>query len=111
MNKPINIGQLKHRITINQVTEIKSPTTGEKVPTEVLYKSVWSKIDDVSGSESLEGKVISLNVRKYIVAYRKEIVINGETMLVVDVDGTYNVNSVQQVGFKQYLILKCSKKE
>ena len=111
MNNKTNIGQLNHRITINQVKVNKSETTGEKTNVEELYKQVWSKIDDVSGGEEIEGKVRSLNVRKYTVAYRKEILLNGETMLVVDVDGTYNVHSVQQIGFKEYLVLKCSKRE
>ena len=110
MSNAIYIGQLNHRIQINTVALVASET-GEEKRTEVPFINLWAKIDDVSGSETEDGKIIALNVRKYIVKYRKDIYLNAVKLVVVDEDGTYNVNSVNQVGFKDYLILKCSKRE
>lgn len=110
MSDKIYIGQLNYRITLNSVQLVASET-GEEKRTEVPFKTVWAKVDDVTGSETDDGKIIALNVRKYVVRYQKDILLNAVKLVIVDVDGTYNVNSVNQLGFKEYLVLKCSKRE
>ncbi|MFD0762985.1 head-tail adaptor protein [Lutibacter aestuarii] len=90
---------------------ITESDTGEDVPLEVNFKQVWASLDDLSGSEDADGKIIALNVRKYVIRYIKEVVISGVEMLVVDEDGTYNITSVQQLGRKNFLLLKCRKRE
>ena len=85
--------------------------SGEDIPIETAFKYVWANLDDLSGSESEDGKIIALNVRKYTIRYIKEVVLNGVEMLIVAEDGTYNITSVQQIGRKNYLLLKCRKRE
>jgi hypothetical protein len=45
------------------------------------------------------------------VRYDNELVQNGTQMSIDDADGTYNIHSVEQIERKNYLILKCSKRE
>jgi len=104
------IGQLDRRVTIKQLQTITEPT-GEKINTEVVFKILWAKLEDVSGNESEQGKIVALNVRKYTIRYNKQILLEGEKLLVEDIDGVYNINSVVQEGFKEYLTLRCSKRE
>ena len=111
MSNKTYIGELNERVVLNEIVTTKSPTTNEKLKTEVAFKTVWGKIDDVSGNESIDGRVIALNVRKYTIRYSEEIYLKSATLLIEAIDGTYNVNSVELLGRKQFLILKCSKRE
>jgi len=110
MKKAVYIGQLDRLVNINQI-QTTITTTGEKIKSEVLYAQTWTKLDDVSGNENEDGKIIALNVRKYTVRYDNELVQNGTQMSIDDADGTYNIHSVEQIERKNYLILKCSKRE
>lgn len=112
MSNTVKIGQLKSRITL-QKFQPATDTTGEKIETEVPYKTIFSYVQDVTGSESEEGKILALSVRKYIIRYDVEVLKNGVKMLVFDEteETVYNINSVEQIGFKNYLALKCSKRE
>ena len=111
MAQPIKIGELNRPLILQKLTKVTT-TTGEKVTTVVDYMyPLWAALNDVAGSESEDGKIIYLSVRKYVIRYVEEILIDGEKMLIKDIDGTYNINSIEQSGNKQYLILKCSKRE
>ena len=110
MSNETQIGQLNSRIAIKKLQTVTEPT-GEKINTEVVFKTLWAKLEDVTGTESEQGKIVALNVRKYTIRYNKQILLEGEKMLVEDIDGIYNINSVSQIGFKEYLTLRCSKRE
>lgn len=110
MATEIKIGNLNRAIVLKKITTVVS-STGEETKSEILYKGVWAQLADISGSENEDGKVMYLSVRKYIVRYDLEILKEGETMLITDIDGTYNIHSIEQIGRKDYLALKCSKRE
>lgn len=110
MSNGIYIGQLDRRISIYQLTRVKTDT-GATDTVEVLFGDFWCKPIDISGSEDSDGKVIALNVRQYAVRYDAALEQSGVKMFVRDVDGDYNIHSIAQVGRKQYLILKASKRE
>lgn len=111
MAKGVQIGQLNRPVVLKKITTVTS-TTGAEKETEVEFiNPLWAGLDDVSGNESEDGKIMYLNVRKYTVRYNEEILLEGEKMVITDFDGTYNINSINQVGRKDYLILKCSKRE
>ena len=111
MKNKIKIGQLNRAVILKKITTVTS-TTGFETETEVDFiNPLWAQLDDVTGNETEEGKIIALNVRKYTIRYNAEVVISGTKMVITDVDGTYNINSIEQVGFKNYLTLKCSKRE
>ena len=111
MKTSVKIGQLNRAVILKKITTVTS-TTGSEKETEVDFiNPLWAALDDVSGNESEDGKVMYLNVRKYIIRYNEEVLTEGEKMLITDIDGTYNINSIGQIGFKSYLTLKCSKRE
>ncbi|MFD1292636.1 head-tail adaptor protein [Lutibacter holmesii] len=111
MNKKPQIGTLNQPVILNKITTVVSET-GQKSKSEVQFiNPLWAYLDDVSGNESVDGKVIALNVRKYTVRYNEEILTEGDKMVIVDADGSYNIHSIEQLGRKTYLVLKCSKRE
>lgn len=104
-------GQLDQRISI--VERVRSTsTTGSKNFTTSEVSAAWAKVEDVAGNEELDGKVIALNVRRYIIRYNpavEEKQIND--LYIVHSGATYNIHSVDYVGRKEYVVLKCSKRE
>ena len=110
MKRAVYIGQLDRLVNVNQI-QTTITTTGEKIKSEVVYAQTWAKLDDVSGNENEDGKIVALNVRKYTLRFDDEIVQNGTQMSITDDDGVYNIHSVEQIERKNYLVLKCSKRE
>lgn len=110
MAKQFQIGQMDRYIHLKKLQKDESGT-GEDIITEVDYQYTYAHLKDVSGSEEEEGKILSLNVRKYTIRYNDEVYLNGVKMILVDDDGVYNIHSVAQIGRKAYLQLKCSKRE
>ena len=110
MAKKIQIGTLDRRVTLVKFDSVKT-TTGSPEKTEVTVGTFWAKIVDVSSDEDVEGQVISLSVRKYIMRYQQQLITEGVLMTIKDVDGNYQVHGVTQIGRKEYIELKTSKTE
>lgn len=111
MNTKTYIGQLDTRIELIETTLITG-TSGEQVSTDTTFNTVWSKMEDVSGTEDEDGKILALNVRKYTVRYDPALVAKKITdMFIDDAGDKYNVHSTEYLGRKEYIILKCSKRE
>lgn len=111
MSNNIYIGQLDVRISIIEEDHTTSGT-GEKTITESNLANAWAKVDDISGSEALDGKVIALNVRKYTIRYNPVIAAKQINTLLVDHDGEkYNIHSTALIGRKEFMVLRCSKKD
>ena len=111
MRNNVYIGQLDARVSIIERTRTTS-TTGEKTVVETLFNTVWARIDDVSGQEEEDGKVIALNVRKYILRYDPDLEMKNITDLYIqDMNDLYNIHSVSYIGRKEFIQLKCSKRE
>jgi SPP1 family predicted phage head-tail adaptor len=107
----VYIGQLDRRIQLIQTTLVIG-SSGEATPLETTFNTVWAKVEDVSGTEDEQGKIIALNVRKYVIRYDPDLVALKLTdMFIVDDDGKYNIHAVEFIGRKQYIMLKCSKRE
>ena len=110
MKKQLKIGQLNHLITILQHVTVVG-TAGGNTPTEVEYKKTWALVDDISGSEAIDGKIIATNVRKYTIGYDQTVFTDGDKMAVSDTDGVYDIQGIAQLEYKKYLVLKCIKRE
>jgi len=112
MNKDrIYIGQLDQRISITESVRTTS-TTGEKTVVDTEVATAWAKIEDVSGTEDVEGKVLALNVRKYIIRYNPTVAAKQINALTInDAGNLYNIYSTAIIGRKEFMVLKCSKKE
>jgi len=111
MVKSISIGELDTVIEILSITKTKDPLTGDSVEALTVLGKVSSKRIDLSGGEENEGKEKAENVRKYIMRYSTQIVENGTTMYVRDIDGDYNINHVGIIGRMHMISLKCTKSE
>ena len=102
--KKTAIGQLKRRVQI--VKEVQtSSTSGTPISTEEVVKSCWAKQDEMQGSEDEDGRVRSLFSTVFIVRY-DAVIVKGKAseMMVIDEDAyKYNIVSVIEKSFKQYL--------
>ena len=66
----MNIGDLKHRITIQQKVD-KKPL--EDV-TYIDFKTVWAKISNLYGKEFIEAQKLEANIsKKFIIRYIKDL--------------------------------------
>lgn len=113
MNNVVYTGQLDTRVSVFERVYTTS-STGEQTFVETLVNNGWAKIEDVSGSEEADGKIIALNVRRYVLRYDPVIIAKNITELFVQeaVTGdTYNIHSVGYIGRKEYIEFKCSKRE
>lgn len=105
VNKPF-VGQLDRRITLFETEKIKN-SIGEEKETDVVLCIPWAKVDEVSGGEEIEGKVLHRTNRSFIVRFRAEIN-QKSNQLKVDFEGTrYNVTHVRQIGRREFLELQC----
>jgi len=110
-NIKVYTGQLNQRIRIIERQRTNS-STGEKTYQEILFNEVWAKVEDVSGNEEEDGKILALNVRRYTIKYNPALVLKQIQDLYINHLGeTYNIYSVGYVGHKEYIQLKCSKRE
>ena len=66
----MNIGELKHRITIQKKVDKKplEDTTYED------FKTVWAKINNLYGKEFIEAQKVEANIsKKFIIRYMKDL--------------------------------------
>jgi len=101
-------GEYNRRVELYEFSTGPS-TTGERVRTDSLIKSLWVKRIEVSGSEEAEGKIVSLSVLKYEARYDRDLVLNGTKYFIRDLDGDYRINSVG-IKTRAEIELKCSKR-
>lgn len=100
------VGQLDRRITLFETSKIKNEINEEK-ETDVVVCRPWAKVDEVSGGEEVEGKILHKTQRSFIVRFRDEIN-KKSNQLKVDFEGSfYNVTHVKQIGRREYLELQC----
>ena len=66
----MNIGELKHRITIQQRAEKKLLED----TTYTDFKTVWTKINNLYGKEFIEAQKVEANIsKKFIIRYIKDL--------------------------------------
>ena len=100
------VGQMDRRITVYKADKIKN-SIGEEKETDVVICIPWAKVDEISGGEEVDGKVLHRTNRSFIVRYRDDInqMLN---QLKVDFEGVkYNVTHVKQIGRREFLELQC----
>lgn len=105
------IGQLDTRVKV--IESILTPSTsGGPVSTDNELQEIWAKVEDAGGDEEIDGKIIALNVRRYIIQHNPVIVKKKITELFIDDAGErYNIHGSINVGRKEFIVLKCSKRE
>ena len=110
MSKRTQIGELNRRVEIIKY-DYTQETNGGPAHSEDSIGEVWAKVIDISGTEETDGAVIALNIRKYVVMFQDILASDGVTFFIKDLDGEYNIHSVEHEGYKEYLILKASKRD
>lgn len=108
--KVAHIGEMDRRIELIKYVGDKNEH-GEKQHQEESLGNVWAKLEDVSGTEEIEGQVISLAYRRYVIRWRQDVVQDGVLFYVKDEDGEFNIHHVEHQGRKEYTILKTFKRE
>jgi head-tail adaptor len=104
MDKPF-IGQLNCKIEIIELTTVQN-TIGENKPVETVYSSPWAKMEDLTGSEEIQGKVIHSIVRKYTIRMNSHVLTKGHEMLVNHNGQKFAIRHVKQIG-KTHLEINC----
>ena len=110
-SKRVYRGQLNHQVELFQNTVVAT-TTGARNKTLVSIGKKFVKRIDAQGDEELDGRLIPLNVCKYIMRYDANIHTNGSAYVVRDLDGDWDIHSVILYGSnrKELIELKCSKR-
>lgn len=103
-------GNRNRRIEIVEYTTIKNEL-GEDKKTPVSVGIFYAKMDDLSGNEGAEGKIIHIVNRTYTIPYIQAIRDNGENMVIKDLDKEFRVYYVQEIGSRLQLLLKCTVRE
>src|SRR5690606_7456474 len=95
VKKPF-VGQLDRRITLFKTETVRNDI-GEEKEVDAVVCIPWAKVNEASGGEDVEGKVLHRTQRSFIVRYRDDI--NAQkNSLKVDFEGTrYNVTHVKQI--------------
>ena len=104
-------GQLQDRVEVFKYTSVNN-ASGEAIKTAVSLGKKWVKRVDISGTEDEDGRLVALNVAKFLMRYTSEMMLEGTKYFIRDFDGDYEVNSVAQFGNrrKSFLEIKCSKR-
>lgn len=105
IRKPF-VGQLDRRITIYESSKTQN-AIGEEKEVDVVVCRPWAKLDEVSGGEEVDGKILHKTQRSFTVRFRDEINTKSN-QLKVDFEGTkYNVTHVKQIGRRDFIELQC----
>lgn len=114
MDKNPFIGQLDRKIVIKEITTTNS-AIGENIETETIFCEPYAMLTDISGSETLDGKIIHLVDRKYTIRFRKEIVERGNEMILIDPtnnsDEKFKIIHTKIIGRRSHLELICTRSE
>lgn len=102
MEKTPYIGELDRLISI-VVLDVTKNSTGEEETTDVVISSPYAKMEDLSGDEAIEGKVVHLFNRKYTVRYNPAIKNGGTQMVLIDEGERFNISHIKEIGRKKYL--------
>lgn len=104
----MQIGDLDRRITI-QVATTTTNTFGEAVETWGTFRKVWAKLSYVSGNEQFEaGEKTAVTINKFFIRYADDIT---EKMRISWDSDIYDIRAIELLERKQFLVLKCEKRD
>lgn len=82
VKKPF-IGQMDRRITIVKLVKSPDLTGGIKTTDETICE-VFSSVTDLSGSDTVEGKVMNIARRSYRIRYQPVVAAWGKDFVIID---------------------------
>lgn len=103
------IGQLDRLITIKKETTTRDADTGEQRPTLVKVMDAWSFMQELSGDETIDGKVRHIIKRSYKIRFDATVAATATKLKIEDQGVLFNVYHVREIGRKQHLELLVNK--
>lgn len=103
----INVGSLRHRVSIYDKGTVTRNGVGEEIPAyDELVATVWGAVEPMSGREFIEANQVQADVTTRIrIRYRDDI---RPEMRVVEGTHTYGIDAVlEQKGERRELHLMC----
>jgi len=104
MEKTPFIGQLDRKIQIVELVKTRN-STGEMEVTHNVISEPFAQMNDLSGSEDVEGSVRHIINRFYMIRYSPMIRMRASELLVIDSGQKFNIYHAIEVGRKQFLKL------
>lgn len=100
------IGQMDRKIQLVQKTKSQT-TTGSEKSTPVIVSEPFAAMQDTSGGEEVEGKVIHLVNRIYTIWYNPVVKEKGTALVLIDEGRKFEILHIIEKGRKQYLEIRC----
>ncbi len=100
-------GQRDRRVQVVRVSNTKDAIGGAVGSSESIG-FFWASMQDLSGVEDEEGKVLHIVNRTYTIPYLTIVKTSGEEMEVIDEGENFKIYHVQEIGRKHQLLLKCT---
>lgn len=107
MEKMPYIGQLDRKVSIKKLAKSQSDTGATKT-VETLVVRCSASMNEKSGNEELDGKVMHEVNRSYIIRFNTDIVKNGKDYILIDAGVKYKINHISEMGRRRFLDLKVS---
>lgn len=110
MSNLVHAGEMNVRIELFRYVYVET-TTSERERVEESLGACFSKRIEASASTDEEGKVIPIYARKYVIRFRKDLLLDGSDYFLRDIDGDYTINNVTIVDARnRWLELKCNRR-
>ncbi|MCD8502943.1 MAG: phage head closure protein [Bacillaceae bacterium] len=100
----MEIGSLRHRITLQKLT-VSTNSNGFEVATWEELKTVWAAVSNLQGREFFAAAAVQAeNTVKFIIRYLPEV---DTTMRIVFRDKVYNISAIDNIQYKnKYMEIK-----
>jgi hypothetical protein len=98
------IGQMDRKIEIIELVKART-STGSAPVTEEVIANPFAFMKEISGNEEADGKIRHLVNRTYTIRYNAEVLAKSNQLKVRDVNVTFEVIHVKELGRKKHLQL------
>lgn len=103
MEKPF-IGKMDRKVSIVKFVSTRNSTNEKEVTQEVISEP-WASMDDISGTEDVEGKIRYLVNKKFTIRYNQEVNDLKNQLGLLFEGKLFDVINVIEIGRKSHLQL------
>ncbi len=104
MDRKPFVGQLDRKIQVVELTKSQT-STGSEITTDTVVCEPYAFMEDISGGEVEEGKVIHMVNRTYIIRFNASVKEKSNQLIVIDENQRYQVVHAVEIGRKSFLKL------
>lgn len=109
VKKPF-IGQKDRQVTISLKVSDRDAVGGYSNTLQPIA-TTWAYMEEVSGKEDSEGKVVHLIDRKYTIRYRPDVVNKSTNLVLEDKGQKFEVIHIIEIGRKDHLEIRVKRYE